>query len=175
MKRIFLYLMIALTVMNAAGCATVQKKFTRKKEPKRIPSVIYLQEGPYQKKYSNAYYYKFHFTLWKSWQDELLLQWRGNNKKVARCAEEAAGHLTEMARYLDPIAQKRLEPAIESLRGIKDELKSGSYTRAWKSGMRSELERIKRTVSANFYYDKVRDSVLPDKVNLDAEPPAPGV
>ena len=32
--------------------------------------------------------------------------------------------------------------------------------------MKTDLEKIKRVVSAGFYYDKVKDSVIPDQVDL---------
>ncbi len=178
--RKFLFISLTVCLLAEAGCATVQKKFTRKKkEPAHIPSVIYFsaeggsasggQEGPYQKKYSNAYYYKTHFTMWKSWQDELLLGWGGNNKKWARSAQEAYSHLTEMNRYLVPAKQSQLRPQLDSLSQIMRKIDSGSYAKSEEGGLRTELEKIKRLVAADFYYDKVKGSVLADDVDLGSD------
>ena len=87
MRKSFLRLAALLTLAAAfAGCATMQKKFTPKKKVQAQHSVVYLEEGPYQKKYSNEYYYKTHYTLWKSWHSELLDNLGGNHKKVERDA-----------------------------------------------------------------------------------------
>ena len=158
---------LCIILIGLTGCASIPKKFIRKKnEPAHIPSVIYFQEGPYQKKYSNAYYYKTHFTLWKSWQDELLLQWNGNSKKVARATQEAYSHLTEMNRYLVLEKQNELKPLLDELSEIVKQMNIDAYAESSQSGVRVELEKIKRIVSNDFYYDKVKDSVLVDDVDL---------
>ena len=60
-KKTILFLLLMALMINLAGCASVQKKFTRKKkEPKHVPAAVYFEEGPYQKKYSSSYYYKTH-------------------------------------------------------------------------------------------------------------------
>ncbi len=169
MKKWLAVIVLTGLVVQGAGCANVQKKFIRKKkEPKHIPTAIYFHEGPYQKKFSNDYYYKTHYTMWKSWQDELLLQLGGNHKKVERCAQEAYSHLAEMSRYLTPEAQAALKPELESLGKISKQIDSGQFTHNEGGSMRVEIERIYRNVSNNFYYEKVKDKLLPDNVDLGA-------
>ena len=173
MKKWSVFLILCLMTFDLAGCATVQKKFTRKKkESKHIPAVVYFQEGPYQKKYSNAYYYKMHFTLWKSWHGELLNQLGSNSKKVTRCAQEALGHMMEMSRYLVPDKQLELKPPLDALTAIAHRIEANSYSDSEKGGIRIELEKIERLVANNFYYDKVKDQVLPETVDLGSSPPA---
>ena len=163
------FFLVFILMMNAAGCASVQKKFTRKKkEPGHIPAVVYLQEGPYQKKYSNVYYYKTHFTFWKSWQDELINQLGGNSKKVSRAAEEALGHLQEMNQYLSAAKQEELKSQMDALAKIAQRIGSGGYPDSELGGIRVELEKIRRIVSNNFYYDKVKNDLLSDSVDLSA-------
>ena len=169
--------LVALTIaFNAAGCATVQKKFTRKKkEPAHRPTAIFLQEGPYQKKYSNDYYYKTHYTFWKSWHDELLDQMDGNRKKMTRCAQESVNHLEEMTKYLQPAKREELEVQLKELRRISDRIQSGNVSSSELPTMRSDLEKVQRAVNNDFYYNKVKDQLLPDTVDLDgdASPAAP--
>src|SRR3989338_2522635 len=114
MKKIISLFLIALFCFT--GCASVQKKFTRKKPEKRIPAVVYFQEGPYQKKYSNEYYYKSHYTYWKSWHGDLIDSFGGNHKKVKRSAEEALNHLVQMSQYLKPEKQQELNSSLDSLK-----------------------------------------------------------
>jgi hypothetical protein len=162
-------LLLAALMCTMAGCATVQKKFTRKKkEPKYIPAVVYLEEGPYQKKYSNVYYYKSHYTLWKTWQDDLLKGIGGNRKKTQRNAEEALNHLTQMRNCLKPELQNRLNPLVDELTRYTKKIETGSYSRSEEPGMRMELGKIRRLVENDFYYDKVSDQILPDNVSLSA-------
>ncbi len=159
---------LALVLCGAmlSGCATVQKKFTRKKPEKRKAAAVFLQEGDYQKQYTNDYYYKTHYTQWGTWTDELLLQFGGNRKKMRRCAEESLGHLTEMNRYLQEPKQKELEPFLVDLKRIEKKIDDNTYSESDESMMKADLEKIKRMVASNFYYDKVKDSVLPDRVDL---------
>ena len=165
-KTITFFLFIAL-VINLAGCASVQKKFTRKKkEPTHVAAAVYFEEGAYQKKYSNAYYYKMHYTLWKTWQTDLISNIGGNRKKTQRNAEEALNHLTEMSHYLVPEKEKALEPLLQDMTRLAKKIDSGTYTNSENAGLRVELQKIKRLVDNDFYYDKVAGQILPDTVNL---------
>ena len=167
-------LLLAALIFPLAGCSTVQKKFTRKKkEPKYIPAAIYLEEGPYQKKYSNVYYYKSHYMLWKTWQEDLIKVIGGNRKKIRRCAEEALSHLTQMRNCLVPEKQKELDLLVKEMTGYVAKIEAGAYSRSEEAGIRTELQKIKRLVDNDFYYDKVADQILPDNVSLSASPSPP--
>ncbi len=167
MRKKFIYGMLALCMLSLAGCETLPKKFVRKKaKPEHTPSVVYVDQGAYQKKYSNEYYYKTHFTLWKTWQDEIMTNLGGNSKKVARSAEEAYSHLEQMNRYLKPEKQAELKPLLDESKRFMDRFDNGSDTRAGALSLKSGLETHRRRIANDFYYDKVKDSVLPDTVQL---------
>lgn len=167
MKRKYLIIAGLIAAISLSGCATVQKKFTRKKkEPAYKPSAVYIEEGPYQKKYSNDYYYKTHYTFWSSWHSEMLNQLNGNRKRLARAAQETIGHLTEMNQYLQPEKQAELKPYYDSMSQICKRLGGGTFSDSEKGGIRTELERMKRIISSNFYYDKIKASLVSDKVDL---------
>lgn len=170
MKRFFKILVVLCLAAELAGCAssmqTIQKKFTRKKKAvSHVPTAIYFEEGAYQKKYSNDYYYKTHYTMFRTWQDDLLDQLGGNDKKVSRCVQESYNHLTEMSQYLVPEKKVELEKEISALKKVMDTIDRGGYS-SQEGSLRVEIERIRRAVSNNFYYDKVKDSLLPDTVDL---------
>lgn len=171
MRKYIQFINMFLIVATLAGCASassLQKKFTRKsKEPAHKAATIYIEEqGPYQKKFSNEYYYKTHFTLWKSWHSDLLDQLGGNNKKVTRCAQEALGHLTEMNRYLNPQKQAELAEVLGEFSQIEQLIERGPVSDTHIGTMRADLERIQRLIANNFYFDKVQASLLPDAVDL---------
>ncbi len=167
MRKFIGITLIAVLVLSTAGCASFQKKFTRKKkEPKHVATAIYLQEENYQKKYSNEYYYKTHFTYWQTWHSDLLNQLGGNSKKVSRCVQEALSNLVEMKRYLKPEKQAPLEEQIQSLSDIAKKLDSGYYSKSSEGSVRSELEKIQRIVNNNFYFNKVKEDLVPDTVAI---------
>jgi hypothetical protein len=174
MKRIGWAVLILFLAVEAGGCATVQRKFTRKKkEPAHVAQVVYIENEPYQKKYSNGYYYKTHFTLWKGWQDELIAGFGGNRKKTARNAEEAVSHLEEMQKYLAQAKQQELGMLTLQLRGLHDKIEIGQYSWSEVGPMKIELEKMKRLIENNFYYEKVKGDILPETVDLGEKNSSP--
>jgi hypothetical protein len=165
-KKIGVWVLLVMAWVGLSGCESIPKKFIRKKkEPKHIAAVIPLEQGPYQKKFSNDYYYKTHFTLWRGWHEDLLNQWGGNRKKVMRAAQESQSELSQMGQYLQPEKQAQLKPVLNSLTEIVRKIEDGQIA-SQEAMMRYELEKIQRDVNNNFYYDKVKESVLQDTVDL---------
>lgn len=158
---------LALCVLAVSGCETLPKKFIRKKpKPAYTPSVVFVDQGAFQKKYSNEYYYKTHFTLWKTWQDEILLNLGGNAKKVKRSAEEAYSHLEQMSRYLKPEKQAKLQPLMDESNRYMRRFQDGNDSRTAAMAMKSDLETLRRRVNNDFYFEKVKADILPDTVDL---------
>ena len=169
------YIAVITLALQLIGCASLQKKFTRKpKEPLHRPVVIALDQGAYQKPYSNDYYYKTHYTFWHTWHDELLNELGGNSKRVEHAAEEAFSNLQSMNNYLTGDKKTQLALVIDSYSAALRKIDNGRIVSGEEGSVKSELERISRTVASNFYYDKVKDSLLPDTVDLgNGTPPKP--
>ena len=108
--------------------------------------------------------------LWKTWQEDLIKVIGGNRKKIRRCAEEALSHLTQMRNCLVPEKQKELDLLVKEMTGYVAKIEIGAYSRSEEAGIRTELQKIKRLVDNDFYYDKVADQILPDNVSLSASP-----
>ncbi len=173
MKRSTAFILLVLMMASLSGCETVQRKFTRKpKQPKHVASSIYFDEGAYVKKYSNAYYYKTHFTLWRSWHDEVLNNLTGNGKKVARAAQESVGNLQQMQQYLKPQKSQELGVIINDMAEVVKKLDDTGRT-SQAGPLRTELSRIRRAIDNNFYYDKVKGDLLADNVDLGNQESAP--
>ncbi len=167
-KKTVLALLLVATV-GLSGCETLPKKFIRKKkEPAHRAATVYLDEGPYQKQFSNEYYYKTHFTFWRTWHDDMLNNLTGNSKKLQRTAEESYSHLEQMGRYLTPEKKAQLDPLVEEMDRYRKRFEQNTPSRTEAAGMRSDLERVRRLVSNDFYYDKVKADVLPETVDLGA-------
>ena len=172
MKKILYFFIALILAADLAGCSshTLQKKFTRKKkQPGRIAPVIYTQEGAYQKKYSNEYYYKTHFTMWKTWHGELINQLGGNHKKMTRCAQEAVSHLSEMQHYLAPEEQETLGEELGALKKISKKIEDSVFSDSEIGPTRVELERIRRVVSNGYTFDRVKHAILSDEIDLAEE------
>ncbi|MBI3316014.1 MAG: hypothetical protein HYZ87_03460 [Candidatus Omnitrophica bacterium] len=166
-KRYALWALILVMMLDLAGCASIPKKFIRKKkEPKRIASVVYLQEGPYQKKFSNDYYYKTHYSLWASWHEEWLADLGHNQKKLERSAQETVSNLSELVQYLKPEKRAALETLLSEVRRLEQSVESRTVIKSQESSLRVELEKMKRLISNDFYYEKVKDDLIPDEVPL---------
>lgn len=164
-KTLFIYVLPVIVLTQLVGCATVQKKFTRKKkEPAHVTSTIYVDKGPYQKKFSNSYYYTTHYTQWQAWHGELIDELNGNRKRATHSAQEAQNHLSAMLGYLKPEKQLTLKPELDSLSSIVHRMELGTLTSSEMGGIRVELEGIKRRVEGGFYHSKIKDDILPDEV-----------
>jgi hypothetical protein len=165
MKKTTTFLILAALLAGVSGCETLPKKFIRKKkEPAYRPSTVLLDEGPYQKQYSNEYYYKQHFTLWRTWHSELITQLGGNHRQVARAAQESLGHMQDMNRYLKPERQTEMAPLLEEMGKITKRIEAGTYSKTDALAMRSDIERVQRQVASNFYYDKIKQDLIEDTV-----------
>ena len=167
-RKVVRVCVLFMITVHWVGCASVQKKFTRKlKAPEHNAAAVYIEDqGPYQKKFSNEYYYKTHFTFWSSWHEELLGDLDGNQKKMQRSAQETWNHLTEMNKYLKPEKQIELKPLMDDYEKIYQKIEKGNFRPSDKATFYSELEKIGRIIAGNFYYNKVKDSLVPDSVLL---------
>ena len=165
------YFLICAVLIAVAGCESLPKKFIRKKQkPEHTPAVVLIEQDAFQKKYSNEYYYKTHYTLWKTWQDETLDNLTGNSKKLARSAEEAYSHLDQMGKYLNPEKSARLKPLAEEMSRYQTIFSNGSYTKSDANAMKADLSRIRRLVANDFYYEQVKADLLSDSVDLGETP-----
>ena len=164
-------LLLLTVVLGLTGCGSMQKKFTRKKKvEKHVPAVIYVEQGPYQKKFSNDYYYRTHYTLWRTWHDELIDGIGGNSKKMNRSGEETISHLEQMKNYLKPERRSEIEGHIRDLKSAVTKVESG-LNDSQQGTAKVELERIRRLISHDFYYDKIQKDLVADAVDLGVSTP----
>ena len=170
MRKILRALLIVTLIADLAGCATVQRKFTRKKkEPKHVAQAIAFDKGEFEKKYSNEYYYKTHYTYWKAWQGEWIDGLAGNRKRTARNGQEALSHLEGMTHYLKPEKTRALQNALKELGGIQKTIEAGQLTGSGVGPIRTELEKWRRLITNDYSYEEVRDSLLPDSLDLPGQ------
>ncbi len=153
-KKFILFIILVLT-FSLAGCAQLQRKFTRKKkETTRLPS--YKAVKPYEKKPTPELYEK-HFAYWQNWQKEFLQVMGKNSRKDALCINEIISNLRDMQNILISEKAEELEPHIARIERLKDTIISGGVTTYNSAYVRSVLETEQVKIYNNFRYKKVKD------------------
>ena len=162
MRRLLcLALMLVVTAGLMSGCATAKKKFIRKRKHQVVRPVVYTEQE-YVQQYSNKYRYETHFTYWKTWHSEFLKYLGENAKRERRSAEEAISHLEEMMRYLKEPKHSELAGHIEELKQLKIMIeRTGNPV-----GLTHKLERLGRVIESKFYYKKINQYLILDKIDL---------
>ena len=130
-----------------------------------LPLPFILKRVLTRKIFSNDYYYTTHYTLWRTWHDELLENLGGNDKKTGRAGDESIGNLKQMQQYLKPDKSAELQIIINDLESVIGRMDRTSRS-SQVGPFRTELARIRRVVGNDFYYNKIKDSLLADKVDL---------
>lgn len=167
MRKALSVLIIISLVFGTAGCANLQKKFTRKKKTETKKPRIY-QIKKYEKK-PTPELYKKHYAWWMSWQSEILATLGKNHKKDRCCIEQIVSNLRDMQGILVPEKADELEPHIARLEEVKKIIFTEDLTQFNKTYVTMTLEREERYIKKNYSYRKVKDYL---RQNFDEEPPA---
>lgn len=161
-RSVLIGVLAVLIALDCAGCAALQRKFTRKKKETQ-PSVYYELEK-YTKE-PNEVIYKKHYIFWKTWQEELINKMNEqNNKMNIRCATEAMTNLEDMRRLLKEEKAKEMEPYIAEIRDIKKEFENRLITVSRKNRIKSLLEKRYRKIKRDFSYKKIGNYILADEI-----------
>ena len=157
MKRIAYFVIAFFLIVNIAGCAGLQKKFTRKKkETVKMPRIYQV------KKYESRptpELYKKHYVYWESFQSEMIMTLGPNRKKNMICIEHILSNLSDMQNMLLPEKAAELETHIVRLTKIKDILVKEDLTTFNRNYIMMTLERESRYIKRGFVYSKVKDSL----------------
>ncbi len=154
-ERTVCLILTLILAFDLAGCAQIQRKFTRKKkETARLPA--YKAVKVYETKPSPELYEK-HFSYWQSWQKEYMQVMGKNSKKDARCINEMISNLRDMQNILIDEKASELEPHIARIEGLKDMIISGDGAAYNSAYVRSVLETEQLNIYNNFRYKKVKD------------------
>ena len=156
--------MAIIMIAALGGCATVKKKFTRKKKQTVIRPQVYT-EKEFVKPYSNHYYYASHFKLWKVWHEDLLKSLDGNEKRRNRAAQEVMGHLVQMKVYLIEPKADEFQAEIDRIAWVVKELKGGKRS-ANTSRIRTTLEKSLRVVRSKYETRDMKEFIKPDEIEL---------
>jgi hypothetical protein len=147
-KAIFL---LAIMMLFTSGCASLQKKFTRKKKQEEKPRPVIAPEKFTPPPVADRY--REYFTYWKYWQIEMinnLAEKEINRKRLLGCAEGAFSNLENFQALLVPEKREALEQYRKELLVIRNGLKDSSIDKNEYSNLRQKLERQKRIIENNY-------------------------
>jgi len=164
MKKTLAGFLALVMLAGTGGCATVKKKFTRKKQERIIQPVAYTEQT-YQKAYSSSYYYNSHYTSWKVWHEDLLKALDGNAKKRDRAAEEVLQHLSEMQAYLNEEKAAQLAAEADHVKQAVAEINRPRLGPNLSQIERS-LERSLRVISSSYAPSDMSEFIRSDEIEL---------
>ena len=157
-NKFIFYTVILVLCISLAGCAGLQRKFTRqKKQEEKIGPIITTYD--YAKELRVDELYKKHFLFWKTWQSELIDRMDDSCKKRIECYDEALENLKEMKKYLNDIKAQELEPFLSEITSIGPAIKKDRLTNSEKYKMQQLLEKTKRQIEKRFSYSDVKGSL----------------
>ncbi len=155
----FSAVILLVLVLSLGGCASLKKKFTKKKKPKKTPVFYSVKE--YDVKPSMDLYEK-HYIFWVNWHRELITELGGNFKSDIRSAEEMRGNLQSMESLLTDERAAELAPHVKELKKIEELLEKRNMTKANETRIRHILEREYRAIRGRFSPSKMKDSIRAD-------------
>lgn len=144
-------------IFNIAGCANIQKKFTRKKkETVKMPRIYKVKE--YETKPTPELYRK-HYVYWESFQSEMIRTLGQNHKKDKMCIEHILSNLNDMQNMLLPEKAGELRKHIDRLAKVKDIIEKEDLTKFNRTYVTMTLEREQRYIKRDFVYSKIKDKM----------------
>ena len=168
MRRAFSILLVFAMLVSLSGCSEEwRRKFVRKKKDVAKKPRIY-QTKRYAKEPTEVLYTK-HYNYTISWLSELAGDLGQNNKKDARCIEEALGQMGDIQLFLIPEKAKELDKHISRLKEIQDIILRRDLGHANMDYARRSVEREERFLRSEFYYDKIKKHMRKSFDEEDAE------
>ena len=156
MNMVFRYAVIIILSISIAGCAGMQRKFSRKKhKEEKISTVVTTYD--YAKELRVDELYKKRFLFWKSWQGELIDRMGDGYKKRAECYDQLMQNLLEMQKYLNDEKYKEIESFIVEIKSVDHDIKKIDLTQSERYRIMQLLEKTRRRIDKRFSYSHVKN------------------
>jgi hypothetical protein len=153
-------IIIAFLCVSVAGCAGLQRKFTRKKKQKDEKILPIINMYDYSKELRVDELYKKHYLFWRSSQTELAGRMDDNYKKRGACYDLLVSNLAEMRDYLDDSKAAELEVFLERIMAIDTDIKKKRLSEIEKYRLKQLLESTRRNIEKKFSYSDVKERLL---------------
>ncbi|MBL7158229.1 MAG: hypothetical protein ISS91_01840 [Candidatus Omnitrophica bacterium] len=167
-RKILVVLLIAVFAIGSTGCASLKKKFIRKKTEEKKPR--YYQVRKYDIKPSMELYEK-HYIYWINWHRDMSQKLGENAKRDRLNIQQLVGNLCDMRKILDDEEAARLDPHIKNLRGVEKTVNTQHLDTGDAARVQNILDRELRIVKREFSPSKMKGHIRDDweKVSLTAE------
>ncbi len=148
---------LCMLTVSVGGCASLRKKFTRKKKEKTSEQAFIPVLDPIDypaPSVSSEERYRYHYSLWKVWQRDLVknIDNKGSDKSQKYLLGQIIAQLEEMKKWITAAKQKELSEAISEWDAIL-----AMYERP--AALRSPVS-LKRKVEASA--KKIRNQLNPE-------------
>ncbi len=157
-KKYFTIAVSLLLCIALFGCASLQRKFTRRKEKEEDEPLI-VTSFNYSKDLRSDELYKKHFLYWKTWHTELIDRLDEDAKKRSSCYNHMYMHLQEMQKYLDELKAKEMEKYRKKMEGIEKDVKERRLTRISRLRIKRSLEKTFRQITKRFSFSDVKENL----------------
>jgi hypothetical protein len=164
-RRAFLSLVgiccFCILVSALSGCTTLRRKFTRKKKKDGDVSqkfIPVLEPIDYAVKVQSPLErYKYHYSLWRVWERDLLqaIEAEASDKRQKYLLAESIEQLEGMKNLLDDQERPGLTLLIDGLREVQKGYEKSASMRS-KFSTKKKIERNSREVRNGFSPDQVQ-------------------
>ena len=147
-----------------SSCEPLRKKFTRKKkaEKEETEMIPVLEPIDYPKSsYSVPKEYKYHFSLLKVWQTDLLtaLQENTSQKRQLYILDQMVAQLEEMKKLMVEEKQKGVSQIVTSLQSIRNDLAQPTPLRNT-FVIKKNIETISRQIRKDYNFETIEKSLV---------------
>ena len=158
--------LVLMFVLQASGCETLRKKFTRKRKPQSTQETMIVSPRDYgAHPFPNSVMYKQYFAYWKSWNQELVtaLNDKASDKKVLDCVNQSIINIQKMMTYLKYDQAAALSVYVKQTQALQQRIQSkpGLPTEEARR-FRYTAERILSCVNREFDPTKMKAYLKPD-------------
>ncbi len=161
-RKLFIFMIGTVLIINLAGCEAFARKFTRKskKDKGAVEMVLAPEEWTGPKMTKEERYRQYHL-FWKSWHEELYnaLQQNSTMKKKVDCCGQIIKNLNGMRLLLNESKQKQLDVYIKQMIDLASEIKSDIYGASANSYC-LRLDKLRMHMQESFSYDDIKNDLL---------------
>lgn len=156
-NRLISIILVLSMAPAVTGCEAIQRKFTRKKKREVLRPRFY-QEGEADTR-PHLELYIMHYTLWRSWQTEILTGTSENTKRNRMSCNEIIGHLQDMKKHLVEEKAEELQLYINEVEKVTEKIKSGGFTVMQMGHLKHNLEKLGARIERKFFYKDVKEYI----------------
>ncbi|MBI5150859.1 MAG: hypothetical protein HZA28_08850 [Candidatus Omnitrophica bacterium] len=122
-RRLVLLICLSIFVASSSSCASLHKKFVRKKKEKNQEQAFIPVLDPVDypaARVSPEERYRYNYSLWKVWQRDLVqkIDSKGSDKNQRYLVGQIIVQLEEMKKWLNDTKKQELSDMIAAWRGV---------------------------------------------------------